>query len=149
MEPKQERREIALEGGPLPVFICRPEGSGRLPAIVVIHDIYGLSPHTEDVACRFAGEGFVAAAPHLFFDLAKQDFTDRASFMRFRQSLDDNLMVERIRAVVDHLRQQPRVGPEGIGIVGYCVGGYMALLATSQIPDIKALADYYGGGNPE
>ncbi len=149
MELEQERTNINIDGSPMPVFICRPRGDERLPAIVVIHEILGLTPHHEDVACRFAREGFVAAAPHLFFDIPIPDFTDRQSFMRFRQSIDDAKMVDRIRTLVRHLQDRPDVESESIGIVGYCFGGYTALLATSQIPEIKALADYYGGGNPE
>jgi carboxymethylenebutenolidase len=145
----QERREISVDGGSMPVFACRLEGSEPLPAIVVIHEILGLTPHHEDIACRFAGEGFVAAAPNLFFDIDIPNFTDRASFMAFRQQIDDRTMVERVRALVTDLRQRPDVHADAIGVVGYCFGGYTALLATADIPEIKALADYYGGGNPE
>ena len=59
---------VVFEGpsGPVPAFLAKPEGSGPWPAVVVIHEIFGLVDHTKDVANRFAREGFVALAPNLF-----------------------------------------------------------------------------------
>jgi len=91
----------------------------------------------------------VAAAPDLFFETELPAFTDRASFMRFRQELDDASMSRNVDAVVAYLQERPDVDGEHIGIVGYCFGGYTALIATAHNPAITALADYYGGGNPE
>lgn len=140
---------VPVPGGAMPLYLARPAGDARLPAIVVIHEIGGLVPHTEDVARRFAAEGFVAAAPNLFFRTEIPAFTDRASFMAFRQSIDDGEMVRLAGAVVDTLSARPDVLPDRIGIVGYCFGGYTALLATAALEGIAALADYYGGGNQE
>lgn len=149
MDVEGTRIEIPVGGGAMPVYLARPAGNDPLPAIIVIHEIYGLTPHTEDVARRFASEGFVAAAPHLFFETKIPDFSDRASFMRFRQNLNDDEMVRNVDAVVSFLQGRSDVDGNHIGIVGYCLGGYTALLATAHNPAIKALADYYGGGNPE
>lgn len=149
MELETGRQAIPVPGGAMPLYVARPAGDARLPAIVVIHEIGGLVPHTEDVARRFAAEGFVAAAPNLFFHTEIPSFTDRASFMRFRQSIDDQEMVHLVAAVVDSLTARPDALPDRIGIVGYCFGGYTALLATAELDGIAALADYYGGGNPE
>ncbi len=53
-------------GGAVPAYLVRPASDGRRPAVVVIHEIFGLVDHTKDVAERFAREGYVALAPHLF-----------------------------------------------------------------------------------
>ena len=47
-------------------FLSRPEGQGARPAIIVIHEAYGLNDQIKGVARRFAAEGFVVIAPHLF-----------------------------------------------------------------------------------
>lgn len=47
-------------------YLARPKGEGKFPAVIVIHEIFGLDPHFEDVARRFAHEGYVALAPDLF-----------------------------------------------------------------------------------
>ncbi len=58
--------EFPGETGAVPAFLARPPGKGRWPAVIVIHEIFGLVDHTKDVARRFAREGYVAFAPHLF-----------------------------------------------------------------------------------
>ncbi len=52
--------------GPVQAYLSRPEGYDPRPAVVVIHEIYGLSAHMKNVADRIAREGYVALAPHLF-----------------------------------------------------------------------------------
>ena len=47
-------------------YIARPKTDKRLPAVIIIHEIFGLDPHFEDVARRFANAGYVALAPDLF-----------------------------------------------------------------------------------
>ena len=54
------------ETGKIDAYVARPDSSESCPAVVVIHEIYGLVEHTKDVANRFARQGYVALAPHLF-----------------------------------------------------------------------------------
>jgi carboxymethylenebutenolidase len=149
MEREQQHAEVQVADASMPMYIAHPPGDEPRPTIIVIHEIYGLVPHTEDVVRRFAAEGFVAAAPNLFFQTEIPDFSDRSSFMTFRQNLDDAEMLRNVDAAVVYLREQPYVDGDHIGIIGYCFGGYTALLATAHNPAIAALADYYGAGAPE
>lgn len=52
--------------GPIDAYVSRPAGSGKHPGVVVIHEIWGLNDHIREVADRFAAEGYVVLAPHLF-----------------------------------------------------------------------------------
>ena len=54
------------ESGEVPAYLVRPSGKGPWPAVVVIHEIFGLTDHFKDVANRLAREGYVAFAPDLF-----------------------------------------------------------------------------------
>jgi carboxymethylenebutenolidase len=58
--------QITGQSGPVPAHLARPRADGPRPGVVVIHEIFGLTDHTKDVANRFAGEGYVALAPNLF-----------------------------------------------------------------------------------
>lgn len=59
---------LTYEGvdGKLDAYLARPDVKERRPAVIVIHEIYGLLDHTKDVANRFARQGYVALAPSLF-----------------------------------------------------------------------------------
>ena len=58
--------EVTGASGPMPAYVVRPKGEDPRPAIVVIHEIFGLVDHTKDVANRLAREGYVVIAPNLF-----------------------------------------------------------------------------------
>jgi len=66
--PDDLRSMLSYTGDTAPVraYLSRPAGDEPRPAIIVIHEIYGLTPHIQDVADRFAAQGYVALAPHLF-----------------------------------------------------------------------------------
>src|SRR5436309_15589100 len=51
--------------GSIPAYLARPSGDGAWPAVVVIHDLFGLMDHTRDIAERFAYDEYVALAPDL------------------------------------------------------------------------------------
>jgi len=74
-----------------PAFLARPDDSRR-PAVIVIHEIFGVTPHIEDVCRRFAGEGYVAMAPDLFA-LGGRPVTNEEmeAAIRFTQSLPPEL----------------------------------------------------------
>lgn len=61
-----EMVQFTGESGPVPTYLARPRADGPRPGVVVIHEIFGLTDHTKDVANRFAREGYVALAPNLF-----------------------------------------------------------------------------------
>jgi carboxymethylenebutenolidase len=140
-----EHVSIPVAGGTMRASLCRPAGNEPAPAVLVVHEIYGLTPHIEDVARRLCAEGFVALAPDLFWQLDElPSFTDRASFGRFRQSLDDRQMLASLDAAVSYLEEQPFVRRDRIGIVGFCMGGYYAFLETVHNQAIAACVDFYG-----
>ena len=59
-------RTIACAGG-MPAFVAVPDAAARMPAVIVVHERYGLVRHICDLAERFARDGFVAIAPDLYF----------------------------------------------------------------------------------
>ena len=55
--------EIPTPNGPIQAYVAKPKNSGKLPAVIVIHENRGLNPHIMDVARRAAVEGYLALAP--------------------------------------------------------------------------------------
>jgi carboxymethylenebutenolidase len=65
-----ERRVKGAKG--TPALLCWPQLSGTFPCVQILHERYGLVPHTEDLARKIAAEGFVVLAPDLFWDFPDQ-----------------------------------------------------------------------------
>src|ERR1051326_963521 len=63
---KSETVSFPVDEGKMDAYLTRPDTKEARPALVVIHEIWGLSQHIKDVADRFAKEGYVALAPDLF-----------------------------------------------------------------------------------
>jgi carboxymethylenebutenolidase len=63
---RTERVQIPAEGAEIDAYLAVPDGPGPWPGIIVIHEIWGLVPHIEDVARRFADAGYTALAPDLY-----------------------------------------------------------------------------------
>lgn len=58
--------DVPAASGPLRTFVARPAGSGPWPGLLVIQEVFGLTPHIEDVTRRLAAQGYLAVAPDLY-----------------------------------------------------------------------------------
>jgi carboxymethylenebutenolidase len=122
-------------------YLATPS-SGSGPGVVVIQEWWGLVPHITDVADRFAAEGFVALAPDLYHGKqAPNSEPDEAGKLMMAMQLDR--AGQDLSGAVDELRR--RTGRDSVGVVGFCMGGGLALVLACQRPDaVKACVPFYG-----
>jgi len=109
--------------------------------VVVLQEYWGLVPHIEQVCDRFACEGFTAMAPDLFQGEVAGDPDDAATLM---QALNIKTTEAILRKAILQLLAHPAVSSQKVGIVGFCMGGQLSLLAATINPAIGACVDYYG-----
>lgn len=116
--------------------------SGSGPGVVVVQEWWGLVPHITDVAERFAAEGFVALAPDLYHGKkVPNSEPDEAGKAMMAMQLDQ--AGKDMSGAVDELRR--RSGHERVGVVGFCMGGGLALVLACQRPDaVAACVPFYG-----
>lgn len=124
-------------------YLARPETPGPHPALVVIHEVYGLNENIKQIARRYAGEGYAALAVDLF---AGRNRT--VCMFRFFGGLLLNSTghggIRDLRAALDWLTAQPDIDPARIGAVGYCMGGSFAVAWACADDRLRAIAPYYG-----
>jgi carboxymethylenebutenolidase len=136
-----ERVTFKANGQSTPGYLARPS-SGSGPGVIVIQEWWGLVPHIEDLADRFAGEGFVALAPDLYHgEQAKGP--DQAG--KLMMALNIGQAEKDIRGAIQFLRQQPGVTGSRVGTVGFCMGGALSLFAASRNREVGACVVFYGG----
>jgi carboxymethylenebutenolidase len=129
--------------GMVKAYMARPAAaSGRLGAVVVVHENRGLHPHMEDIARRLAVDGFLALAPD---GLSPQGGypgdEDKARDMFAR--IDRNKLVEDFVAAAQFLKGHA-AGNGKVGAVGFCFGGGIVHLMTLRLPDLSAAVPFYG-----
>lgn len=110
------------------------------PAVIVIQEWWGLVGHIRDVADRFAEADFHAFAPDFYNGQATDEPDEAGSLM---MALDIDKAARMIRGAVDLLSSKPEV-TAGVGVVGFCMGGKLAMFAAGLDDRIRACVNFYG-----
>src|SRR6202521_4457929 len=124
-------------------YFVRPQaGSG--PGVLVIQEWWGLDSGIKQMADRLAAAGFVALAPDLYHgELAGHDEMDKAAHLM--QSMPPDRAGRDMSGAVDYLAGLPAVTSQGIGVVGFCMGGMLSFLIAANRPDkVRAVVPFYG-----
>lgn len=119
----------------------RPEGPGPFPAIVVIHEWWGLNDWVKQQAQMFAEHGYVTLAVDLY---RGQVATDPEMAHELMRALPQDRGVENLTSAVAYLKTQKDVKWDRIGAVGWCMGGGFALQLAIAEPSLRAVAINYG-----
>jgi carboxymethylenebutenolidase len=123
-------------------LVMPPGGSG--PGVLVIQEWWGLDSGIKEMADRLGGAGFVALVPDLYHgELAGHDEMDKAAHLM--QSLPPDRAGRDMSGAVDFLAGHGAVTSDGIGVVGFCMGGMLSFIIAANRPDrVKALVPFYG-----
>jgi len=123
-------------------YLVRPKSKGKRPAVLVVHENRGLQPHLEDVARRFAVEGFLAYAVDLLSLVGGTPASeDEARALHPKMNQDD--AVAALVAGVAFLKSHPESTGK-VGAVGFCFGGLMINRLAAASPQLDAGVAYYG-----
>ena len=129
---------IAAPGGPIDALLSVPEGQGRWPGVVVVHDAIGYAPDKVETSARIAAAGFVAITPNLYSRGGRARCITRV----FRELLTQRgRAVDDVLAARDHVQSMPEC-TGSVGVVGFCMGGQFALVVSPK--GFGASAPFYG-----
>ena len=149
---------VTTQDGECPVHLHTPVGTGPWPGAILFMDGPGMRPAVHEIAARLAGNGYAVALPDLFYRAGAYEPIDPkvvfgardslvAHLERFMTPLTPARAMADTRAVLDAMHEWPEFAPGPVGVVGYCMGGRLALIAAGTFPeDISVAASYHGGG---
>src|SRR4051812_16699164 len=134
--------------GSIKGYLVKPaKATGKLPAVLVVHENRGLNPYIEDVARRLGTENFIAFAPDGLTSVGGYPGDDEKGGAAF-QKVDRAKMTEDFVAAARWLKARPDCSGK-IGVVGFCYGGGIAnTLAVRMGDDLAAAVAFYGGAPP-
>jgi len=127
-------------------WIVYPERKTKAPVVVVIHEIFGLSPWVRAVADQFAAEGFIAVAPDLLTSRNLPNPTDSVPSdlaTAAIRTLDPADVHRQISAAANYAMSLPSAVRK-YGVVGYCWGGGVSFEHAVRSPSLGAAVVYYG-----
>jgi carboxymethylenebutenolidase len=135
-----ERITFPSNGHTCSGYLATPRG-GRGPGVVVIQEWWGLVPHIEDVCDRLAAEGFTALAADLYHG---ETTTEPDEAARKMMAMNMGVAARDLSGAVSRLLGSEQTTGDGVGAVGFCMGGGLALFLASLRPEVKACVMYYG-----
>ena len=146
VQPRMEDVLIPRAGRsaePLTAYLARPDGEEPHPAVVIIHELFGLNDNIRDIACRFADAVYVALAVDLFSGGGNR----KLCILRVMSALMlrplKNKGLSDLRRSIDWLQQQPEVDGNRVGAIGFCMGGGYALALACVESDLRASSAFY------
>ncbi len=126
------------DGQRAPGYYAAPGTGEHAPGVVMIEEWWGVTPEVTATADRLAGEGFRVLVPDLFRGRSAAT-PDEATHLR--QGLDfADAGLQDVRGAAQHLR----AGSAGVGVMGFCMGGALALFAAMHVAEVSAAAPWYG-----
>jgi carboxymethylenebutenolidase len=145
---KQKQLKLDTPDGPMIAHAFLPEATGKRPGVIVFQEAFGVNSHIREVCARFAHEGYVALAPEIFHRLGPGVTFGYDEFPKIRPAmgaLSNAKLLADARAAFEGIRSLDEVDPERVGAIGYCMGGFLTMLAASHLP-LKTAISFYGGG---
>jgi carboxymethylenebutenolidase len=122
-------------------YLSLPKGDGEHPALILVHEWWGLTQWMKDNADMFAKKGYVA----LCVDLYRGKVTDKPEeAMKLSQSLNQDQAVKDVVAAFNYLKTLSQVDGKKVGCIGWCMGGAFSLQGAINIPELKATVVCYG-----
>jgi carboxymethylenebutenolidase len=133
-----DKVSFASNGDTAQGYLALPDQPG--PGVVLIQEWWGLVPHIADVADRLAAEGFVVLAPDLYHGEAATEPDEAGKKL---MALDLPRAGRDMAGAAAYVASREKTLGTGIGIVGFCMGGGLALLAATVSDDITTAVAFY------
>jgi carboxymethylenebutenolidase len=129
-------------------FVVYPESKAKAPAIVVIHEIFGLTDWVRSVADELAANGYIAIAPDLLSGMGpnkggSSEFSSQQDAMKAVSSLDADQVTADLNAAADYVKKLPSANGK-IAVAGFCWGGGQSFRFATNRKDLRAAFVFYG-----
>jgi carboxymethylenebutenolidase len=141
--------QIATTSGGMAAYDARPAGA-PVGGVIVIQEAFGVTPHIEDVARRFAAAGYRTVAPHLFYRTGDPvlSYDNLEEIWPHLKELRADAILDDLDAALSYLEDTAGLASARVAVVGFCMGGSVTALAAAR-RRVGAAVSFYGGGVAE
>ncbi|MBN9681129.1 MULTISPECIES: dienelactone hydrolase family protein [unclassified Corallococcus] len=139
--PERRGQPVELSDGSKGYLSLPPGAKGPLPAVIVIHEWWGLNEHVQAWADRLAAEGYAALAVDLYHGKVATTPDEALALVK---AADDAEATKTLLAAHAFLKSDPRIQAVRTGSIGWCFGGGWSLQTAMAIPELSAAVIYYG-----
>lgn len=119
-----------------------PDGQDRRPAVIVIHEWWGVNDQIQSIAKKWQAAGFIALVPDLYHGkVVPIDKPDQAEAAM--KQLDFGRAVQELAGAAAFLKSHARCNGK-VSVTGYCMGGALALAVACTVPGLASVVPFYG-----
>lgn len=139
---------IKTNAGDFAAYVAYPDAD-KAPAVVVLHEVFGVNEDIRLTCQALAAQGFIAIAPDLFWrqepgvDLSVTSEADWKKGLSLYMAYDRDAGVSDIEATIAAARELPRSTGK-VAVMGYCLGGLMTFLTAAR-SKVDAAVAFHGG----
>ena len=138
---------MARDGHKFSTYLAKPAGKAR-GAVVIVQEIFGLSPWIVRTADSYAADGYLCVAPALF-DRVRRNLVLGYSPPEMEQAMGYRKQIDTAKAVLDIAASAAMARHAGkVAVIGFCWGGMLTWAAASELT-LGAAVSYYGAGIPK
>lgn len=146
----REYVNIKHHGRTLQAFVVYPEVKGKAPAVILIHEIFGLTDWAKEMADELAAQGVIVVAPDLLSGKGPKgggssEFASVDDAVKAVSGLDGDGVMADLDAAADYARKIPAWNGK-IAVVGFCWGGSKSFAFAAHRKDLSAAYVFYGSG---
>ncbi|WP_409484568.1 dienelactone hydrolase family protein [Arsenicicoccus dermatophilus] len=150
--------DLTMPDGVCDAYLARPDEPGPHAPVLLIMDAIGLRPRIAEIALRLADDGYAVLAPNVYHRVGRQPLLDPALMSDARTEERHARIVELLGTLTTedwdedgpvylaHLRALGEIGDEDVRVVGYCMGGALALRLAARCPDeVSVVCGFHAG----
>lgn len=148
----RHKEDVKVKAGNRTVnaFIVYPEVKNKATAVLIIHEIFGMSDWVRSMADQFAEAGYIAIAPDLLSGMAPNgggtsDFADSNGVRQAFSNLPPDQITSDLNAVADYVSKLPAANGK-VAVAGFCWGGTQTFRFATNRPTLAAAFVFYGSG---
>jgi carboxymethylenebutenolidase len=131
-------------GVKIKAFQAWPQKSGSFPAVIILHERWGLTQHFQEMTYRLAQYGYVALAVDQFSRIGSVVTADNSHAGQLMAKLSVPLLMQDLTAAVEYLNYQDYVKKHRIAVIGFDMGGTHALSFAAARRQLRACVAFYG-----
>lgn len=140
-EPVKLDGKDVLVGGARAYLSLPANAAPGMPAVIVVHEWWGLNDHIRHYADRLAQTGIAALAVDLY---GGNVASTREQAQTYMKNVDPKVATETLKAAAEYLKNEPTIRARRRGVIGFCFGGRWSLETALAVPDLDAAVVYYG-----
>ncbi len=144
---------VKSAGRTVQVFVDYPEVKGKVPVVLLIHEIFGMTDWSKEMADEIAALGYVVVEPDLLSGMGPggggtSSFAGQDAAVKAVSMLDPAQVAADLNAVADYGEKLPAANGK-LAVTGFCWGGGKSFLFATERPDLRAAFVFYGPPPPD